>query len=92
MVYRVEWRREPHDASAAGAPAEVIILADDSGVGTALARLVQERGGRAVVLIAGTRLAEIAPLTWEVDPLNRDHFTDGVQAAVSAGTTGLTIV
>ena len=91
--YRVEWRRAAH--AERGVPQRVgpcLILGDDSGVGVALARLLEERGERAVVVTRGEKFQKIGGDRWQVDPREPDHFRMVLDGAFAAGPGCGTIV
>ena len=80
-------RRDPsaHAAptSAAGA-GQWLVLADTGGAGEALADLVRQRGGRAVVADGGAEFARLADDRYSIDPLCREDMDRLVRSTIAA--------
>src|SRR5262249_6839739 len=83
---QVQWRPKPQQGSRAGllarAPGYWVIFADQGGVGTALATLLEERNQRCLLVYAGAALQSTAPGIWYLNPTNPDDFARLFQEAL----------
>jgi acyl transferase domain-containing protein/acyl carrier protein len=86
--YRLFVAAGPQRAAQAGSRAAAgcwIVLADQNGVGEALARTVRLQGDEALVVWPGVEFDRLSGDTYTVDPCRPDHFTSLVRAATGTG-------
>ncbi len=75
--YVPSWRRGPPPAPAgARRPRRWLVLADEGGVGAALAALLGGRGDQVLTVRRGEGLRRSGPLDWEIDPRTPAGFDD----------------
>lgn len=86
-LYEIEWQSKPRQLTAQEKngfhkPGSWLILADMGGVGQTLAKLLQERGHRCILVYAGDAYQSKEAGTWSINPSNSADFDRLFQEAL----------
>ncbi len=93
-LYELGWRRQEREGATTGAearpsqaPGRWLIFADRGGVGAGLARLLEERGERCLLIFPGKAFEELADGHVRLNPGSPDEFRRLCRQATSHGET-----
>ena len=83
LLYAISWQPAPLPAQSAAAAGRWLILADQQGVGAALAKQLRAEGNEVVLVEAGSRLAPRENNAWHVRPDQAEDYETMLTAVLT---------
>ena len=92
-LYQVQWRERPKALNGAAGSAFDgglwLVFADRGGIGSALARALEQQGARCVLVEAAESYACRSANRWQLNPVDRSHYSRLCEEVIGQGGTPL---